>query len=144
MGRLRIQFVTGLVTLGATWSACAAGPSRPPGDSEGPLDCSAASPCVPLQQELDTQCNGGLTTVRRGMLEGLTVVTVETDPESYVYTRFTSYYDAAGRLVGRSSFISEYARHVREGQVPVGSPVGWVDVCVATVRPPTTAPPTEE
>lgn len=144
MGRARVQSLTGLLTLGATLSACAADRSRPPGDSEGPLVCSPASPCVPLQQELDTQCNGGQTTVRRGMLAGLTVVTVETDPESYVYTKFTHYYDAAGRLVGRSSFISEYARHVREGQVPDGSPVGWVDVCVRSAKPRAQAPPTAE
>jgi hypothetical protein len=139
-----MQFVTGFITLGATLSACAADPSRPPGDVEGPLICSPAAPCVPLQQELDKQCSGGQTTVRRGMLAGLTVVTVATDPKSYVYTKFTHYYDATGRLVGRSSFISEYARHVREGEVPAGSPVGWVDVCVRTAKPPMEAPPTEE
>lgn len=137
------RLVAGLVALGVSvlGSACAADPARPPGDSEGPLVCSPASPCVPLDQELEAQCKGGQTTVRRGMIAGLTVVTVETDPESYVYTKFTHYYDASGRLVGRSSFISEYARHVREGNVPAGAPVGWVDVCLRQATPPPPTPP---
>jgi hypothetical protein len=78
------------------------------------------------------------------LLAGLTVVTVETDPTSYVYTKFTHYYDASGRLVGRSSFISEYARHVREGEVPVGSPVGWIDVCLRNAKPRAEVPSTVE
>jgi hypothetical protein len=52
------------------------------------------------------------------MLAGLTVVTIETDPTSYVYTKFTRYYDAAGRLVGRSSFISEFTPNMSPAKVP--------------------------
>lgn len=83
---------------------------------------------MPLEQEIAAQC-GGSATVQRGMLGGYTVLTIATDPQSYVYTSFSNYYDATGRLVGRSRFVSEYAMHSREGIVPVGSPIGMVSAC---------------
>ena len=143
---MKAQFVNKMAACVLVWgiASCASAPSGPPADPNGPLGspsgppgatngplvCTPTSPCPPLQQEIEAQCKGQAT-VQTGMLGGLTVLKIETDPSSYVFTSFSYYYDASGRLVGRSMFVSEYARHSREGTVPNGAPLGMVDACPA-------------
>lgn len=97
--------------------------------ASGPLACSPIA-CLPLTQEIEAQCKGN-TSVRIGQVGGFTVLRVETDPRSFVFTSFSSFYDASGRLVGRSTFVNEYQRHSREGFVPEGAPASMSDACEA-------------
>ena len=132
--RISTKLVCGLaVVAGAV--GCAAKPPQPAppnsvlNQAEGPLSCSPVA-CLPLAQEVEAQCKGSAS-VRIGQLGAFTVLRVETDPRSFVFTSFSSFYDASGRLVGRSTFVNEYQRHSREGFVPEGAPATMSDACPA-------------
>lgn len=95
----------------------------------GPLACSPIA-CLPLAQEIEAQCKRNAS-VRVGQVDGFTVLRVETDPRSFVFTSFSSFYDRSGGLVGRSTFVNEYQRHSREGFVPEGVPASMSEACKA-------------
>ncbi len=100
---------------------CSGPPARGPLDPDppGPLACHVI-PCRSFEEERATQCGKPGTQVRVGTLAGFTVLTAETDPTSVVFTSFKFYFDASGRLVGRSSFINEWGRRSLEGRAPLG------------------------
>lgn len=107
----------------------------PPGDSRArpesasaPLDCSRGD-CRSLDDEIAHQCELSGTTVSRATNGRYTVVVAQTDPESYVHTKMTFVFDERGALVGRASFVSEYARWSTEGVVPRGDNGPFVDAC---------------
>jgi len=99
------------------------------------LDCNAV-PCTELQKEIEQQCKQ-IATVRLGTVGRYTVLSVQTDPTSIVYTSFRYVYDRKGALVGRSVFVNEYSRHDKEGIVPRGEVVREHDPCPPGHREPT-------
>lgn len=111
------------------------GPSRhgARGREAAALSCGN-TPCSTLTEELAKQCSYPGTTVTLSDVRGYTVLRARTDPESYVYTSFTLVFDSTGKLVGRDSFVSEYARHETEGVVPRGDARNERDGCAGSKR----------
>lgn len=117
----------------AALSVVACSPSAPPRgpldpDPAGPLACQV-TPCRSLADERAAQCSQPGTQVRIGAVGGFTVLIAETDPTSVVFTSFKLYFDASGRLVGRSSFVNEWGRATKEGFVPPDAPTNLAPAC---------------
>jgi hypothetical protein len=106
----------GLMVVALGLGGCSSGGPRGPDDAT-PLRCGQTDACKPLDMEIADAC-ASKSTVRRQTCGNYTVLSVATDPNSYVYTKENRYYDSSGRLVGTSMFVSEYARFINQGEVP--------------------------
>jgi hypothetical protein len=104
-------------------------PSRP-GDATSALACPTPGACPPLREQLDASCRASASkSIQLGSCEGYSVLVIETDPTSPIFTSETRYYDAGGTLVGKRVFVNEYQRTIVEGFEPSCSPPTPVDPC---------------
>jgi hypothetical protein len=102
--------------------------TKPRGGSR--LDCGPGG-CLSLADEIARQCRDPGTTVTRAVNGRYTVVTAQTDPESFIHTSVSFVFDGRGTLVGRTTFVNEWGRRSREGIVPRGPAGAAVDACGA-------------